>query len=308
MNKTRNLVIIILIFGMTVIIGCSGGSEKKPSNSSDQRSKAPTELKNMSTELDSIISELDKKIKQQNMPLLQQNIQLNPQEKDQSNQAQTSPTPSSQQQNGETQVSSQSQNSQSQSGQNQSSGTTQSQGSQTQEQAADWQKEFNSLKNLHTSWNSLMPEAIEAGMSIDARSQFEKALEQLTQQISQQKPEGSLSAALMVYKNYADMTQFFTNSVPAVYYQVKYEIMAAIFESSQNNWSTAEQHAAKIKEHWIYLAAQAKDVDSKILSRMEFGISDLEQAIKSKQADLVMIKGEIAMTNLKNLEDKLAAQ
>jgi hypothetical protein len=153
-----------------------------------------------------------------------------------------------------------------------------------------------------------MPEAIEAGMNIDSRNQFSKALEQLTQDISKQKLEDSISAVLMLYKNYADLTQIFTSSVPAEFYQVKYEIMAAIFEASRKNWTGAEEHAPKIKEHWVYLSAQAKESDPKILNRTEFAVLDLEQAIKIKQMELVVIKGEIAMTNLKSLEEKLSSQ
>lgn len=305
MKRSRNIIVLILIFCIIAVSGCSKSSaEKKPSESNGQKSKAPTELKNIATELDTIISELDKTIKQQKAAMLPQNILLNPQGKTQTAQNQSTQTQTDQSQN------EQSQNQKTSAGQSSSAQTQSgaSQGNEAQGQATDWQKVLASLKNIHSSWNSLMPEAIEAGMSIDARNQFEKALEQLTQQISQQKLEGSVSAALMVYKNYADMTQIFTNSVPAEYYQVKYEIMAAIFEASQKNWSVAEQHAVKIKEHWIYLASQAKNVDTKVLSCTEFAISDLEQAIKSKQDDLVMIKGEIAMNDLKSLEDKLSAQ
>jgi len=112
----------------------------------------------------------------------------------------------------------------------------------------------------------------------------------------------------MVYKNYADMAQIFTNSVPAELYQVKYEIMAAVYEASQKNWPTAEEHLPKIKEHWVYLSAQAKDADPKALSRTQFAVLDLEKAIQSKQMESVIIKGEIAMNNLKSLESKSSSQ
>jgi hypothetical protein len=261
---------------MVSLVGCSSKSsaEKKPSSSVGQKPKAPAELKSIATELDMLIAELDKKFKMQNMPAMQQNIQLNPQGKSQGGQSQGA----------------------------------QSQGGQSQKQATDWQKEFSSLKTIHTNWNNLMPEAVQAGMSIDSRNQFSKALEQLTQDISKQKLEDSLSAVLMVYKNYADLNQIFTSSVPAEFYQVKYETMTAIFESSRKNWTAAGEHVPKFKEHWVYFSAQAKEADPKILSRTEFAVLDLEQAIKSKQMELVMIKGEITMTNLKSLEEKLSSQ
>jgi uncharacterized membrane protein YgcG len=153
-----------------------------------------------------------------------------------------------------------------------------------------------------------MPEAVEAGMTIDSRNQFNTSLEQLTQAVSKQNPTESLSAALTVYKSYADMAQLFSNSVPAEIYKVKYEVMAAVFEASQKNWSAAEAHVPKMKEYWVYVSAQAKQTDTKAVSRTEFAVMDLEKAIQSKQIETIIIKGEIAMTNLKNLETTLASQ
>lgn len=320
MRNSRNIMVLMLIIFIIGLTGCSKGSaEKKPSNNAEQKPKAPSELKTIAADLDTIISELDKKLKQKNALPMQQNIQLNPQEKSQGEKTQEGQT-----QNNQSQEGGQSQDKQSQSDQSQSekSSSGQSDSSQTQskqsqtsasqtapnktEASKDWQKEFERLRNIHTSWNSVMPEAVQAGMSIEARNQFTKALDQLTQEISKQQPGPSLSAALSLYKNYADMAQVFSTSIPAEFYQVKYEIMAAIFEGSQKNWTKAEEHVPKMKEHWLYLGAQAKDTDSKMLSKTEFAILDLEQAIKSKQSDLVMIKGEIAMTNLKSLEEKLS--
>ncbi|PKM78211.1 MAG: hypothetical protein CVU90_02775 [Firmicutes bacterium HGW-Firmicutes-15] len=224
-------------------------------------------------------------------------------------QSQGTQTQGGQSQNGQSQGT-QTQGGQSQGAQSQGTQTQggQSQIGQSQNQSTDWQKEFSSLKTLHTSWNNLMPEAVAAGMSIDSRNQFSKSLDQLTQDISKQKLEDSLASTLMLYKNYADLTQLFTSSVPAEFYQLKYEIMAAIFEASRKNWTAAEEHAPKIKERWVYLSAQAKESDPKILNRTEFAVLDLQQAITSKQMELVMIKGEIAMTNLKSLEEKLSSK
>jgi len=222
----------------------------------------------------------------------------------QGDQTQTGQSQTKKAQNGQSETG-QSQSAQSQTKQTQ---TGQTQGTQSQKTSSDWQSEFSTLKDIHTSWNSLMPEAVQAGMSVEARSQFDKALEDLTQQISKQKLEESLAASLQVYKNFADLTKLFTSPVPAEFYQLKYEIMAAIFEASRNNWTAAAEHAPKFKESWVYLSAQAKDADPKIVSRTEFAVLDLEKAIQSKQMELVIIKGQIAMTNLKNLETKLSSQ
>jgi hypothetical protein len=305
---------------MMALPGCSSSSAaKKPADTSGQKPKAPTQLKTLSADMDSIISELDKKFKSSKMDVMQQNIQLIPQTQtgqSQSNQGQQQ-SQSGQSQNNQSQSeqsqNSQSQSQQSQSSQGQSAQQSTSQAGQTnqtqaaQGQAADWQKEYSTLKNIHSTWNTLMPEAVGAGMTITARDQFDKALEQLTQDISKQKLEQSISDALVLYKNFADLTALFTTQVPSEYYQVKYETMSAIFEASRKNWTAANDHVPNIKEHWVYLSSQAKDADPKLLNQTDFALLDLERAIQNKQMELVIIKGEIAMINLKNLEEKLSS-
>ena len=179
---------------------------------------------------------------------------------------------------------------------------------QPTEASNDWQKEFTSMRKIHESWNSLMPAAVEAGMGIDARNQFTAALEQLTQAITARQPEASMTAALELYKNYSDLPRFFPNADPPEFHRLKYEVMAAVYESSQKNWSKAEEHVPKMQEQWLYVGAKARDADPKILRKTEFSILDLQNAIKTRQTDLIMIKGEIAMINLSNLQNKISSQ
>lgn len=97
-------------------------------------------------------------------------------------------------------------------------------------------------------------------------------------------------------------------SVPSEFYQVKYEIMASIFEASRKDWAVSAEHLPAIDEHWTHLKQQAAQSDPKVLSRTEFSVRDLQQAIKGQQMELVVIKGEVAMNNLKDLEEKLSSQ
>lgn len=347
MVRSRNIMVLIIIILVSLTAGCSRQSAEKKPSENGQTKKAPTELKSLASDLDTTIAELDKKIKARSGGPMQQNIELNPQPKSTESQngqsgttqQQTSPSSSGQtstgqsssgqQQNNQkqgsqsanTQKQNQSQGEgegqQSQAGQQQANGQTtvatgptdtQAENAGQQAASSDWQKEFTSLRKIHESWNSLMPEAVEAGMSIEARNQFSTALEQLTQAVTARQPQASMTAALELYRNYANLARFFSTPVPAELYQEKYEVMAAVYEASQKNWTKADEHVPKMQEQWLYLGAKAKDADAKMLSKTEFSIMDLQAAIKTRQTELIMIKGEIAMTNLNNLQAKLSSQ
>lgn len=311
--KIRPIIALIasIIILSAILPGCSSGgsAEKKPASSSGQKPKAPSELKNIASDLDMIISDLDRKVKRQKMPAMQQNLQLDPQEKS-GQQAQGQNQGQAQESQGTSQGQGQSQQHPQEGqakGQSSSAANAGGQAS-SQNTAADWQQEYTSLKNIHVSWNKLEPQAVEAGLSVSTRNEFEKALEKLTAMINDQKQEESLSAAVDLYKNYAGLAGVFTMQVPAEYFNVRYEIMAAILQVGARNWKEASSHLPGIEEHWSHLKVQAAQAGPQLISQTDFAITDLEQAIKNQQAEMAAIKGEIAMTNLKALEDKLASQ
>jgi len=98
----------------------------------------------------------------------------------------------------------------------------------------------------------------------------------------------------------------FAMPIPPDYFQVKYEAMAAMIEAAKKEWAAAQKRLPKIQEHWNNLKVQAQGMDAKLLNQCEFSIHDLRNAITAQQPDLVMIKGEILVKNLKQLENKLS--
>jgi len=285
---------------MVNLPGCSSKSaEKKPAASSEQKPKAPPALKNIASELDTIIDELDKKVKALK-PELYKNTRLDPAEQQggQSQEQEESTDKS------ETHSQGQSGSVEDKGG---SEGSSKGQGA-SPSTASNWQKEYMSLKNIHNAWNSLEPDAVEGGLSVNSRNAFEKALQELTTGISNEKLEESLMAAINLYKYYAELTQVFKTQVPPEFYQVKHVVMAGIFEAGRGDWTKAQAYLPAIEEHWAHLKMQAKDTDPKVLSCTEFALKDLEDAIKAQQIEMVVIKGEIAMNNLKSLEEKLSSK
>lgn len=306
-NKYLWVLIFISLIMMILLPACSKkqSASKKPQTSSmDQKPKAPPEIQKIQDEIDMLIAELDKNIKQKKTSPIEQSAQLEPQGQqgggmsgNQSQQSQSSGQLKDQKQGG------QSSGDQGQQSQNAMRSQT---GMQTQGQENVWQKADKSLKSIHQSWNKLEPEAIKAGLQVKARNDFEKGLEDLTLNVGQQKSEESLMAAVSLYKHFAELAMVFAMSTPPDFFQVKYEIMAAITEAAKMDWTAAQKRLPNIQEHWNNLKVQAQGMDTKLLNQCEFSIHDLRNAITAKQSDLVIIKGEIVMNNLKQLESKLS--
>lgn len=295
--KLRIITVSILV-GLLMLPACSNKDKEaqKPQMSSQQKAKAPEEMKSIVTDLEMIISELEQKVKMSKASPLAQNTKIAAQ----SQQGQQN------QQQGESQQGQQNQQGQ----QGQSQQTQQSQGGQSQSsqqnQMSAWQKEDTSIKNIHRNWNALEPEAIKAGLSTADRDSFEQALEKLTLAVSSQKKEESLTAAIEVYGKYANLVKTFNSAVPAEFYQLKYEVMIAADKAMKKEWTAAEEHIPKIEESWTNLKVKAEKQDGKSISRTDFSITDLKQALKTQQPDLLMIKAEIVMNNLQQMQKELS--
>lgn len=296
MLSRRSTITILIIIIITILLapGCSSKSKdsqaKKPSTSTQQ--KPPPELKSILGDIEKIIADLSKQIAMDKKPA--QQMQTGQSQSGQSGQ-------SGQSNSGQ---SSQSQSGQSQSG-NQKGMSQSSNSSKTQEDP--WLKLESGLKDIHKSWNKIEPEAIKAGLSVSEIKSFEQAIEKLTLQISKQNKMGSLGDAIELYGQYANLAKVFKSPVPADYYKTKYEIMAASVEATNGEWTKALERAPKIKDYWKSLKVQAKVKDEKIISRSEFSMDDFETALNSNNLDLLIIKAEIVLENLQQIEKAMSA-
>ncbi|MGI6487321.1 MAG: hypothetical protein GX964_10250 [Syntrophomonadaceae bacterium] len=299
MVRTRRLSRIICLVVIVCLVffglcGCGSRSQsepKKPTPGMEQKPRAPEALDSILKELDAIITEVDAKWKTESKTALKQATELAPslenrdkKQKQEEDKQKKDESPKSEKSSADEH-------------QNQSTSPTSN---------VAWQNEIKSLKKIHENWNMVEPEAIKAGLTTTARDNFEQTLNVLTQEINQHRVEGTLFAAITLYGHYADISQLFSTPIPAEFFRVKYEIMNSNALVGKREWETARTHAARSLEHWGHLKVQAEGIEPKLLSRTEFSLHDFDQAVTKKQAEVAMIKGEIVMKNLQNMEKELS--
>lgn len=292
------MIVTMLIVSLTIPACSSQKPEAKKPAPTTQKPKAPPELKDILTDLDKIIAAADQKLKMREPSTLQKNTKLAPESKT-----------GQEQEKGEAQKD----EAAGREGQKKSKPEASERGKPggkppAKEKSPDWKVEETSLKNIHKSWNTLEPEAIRAGLAATARDSFEMSLDNLTSQISQQRAEGTLMAAIELYGAYADLVQVFNTPIPPEFFRVKHEAMAAAAQAGRGEWPPAGEHIITAREHWDHLKIQAEKIDAKLVNQTEFSLQDLEQAIQAERADLVTIKSEILMQNLQKLEQEFSRQ
>jgi len=334
LSRKTNLVLLVvltMLFNLT-LIGCgqkSSPSQKPQSDAAAQKPKAPKSAETILKDINTLIGELDKQNKTAKAPWM-----AGASSGSQGGQANSSGSQGSGSSSGQSSSSSpgggQGSNSGSGSNKGQGSGSGQGMGgssggsasnnagstgtggsqppSPAEQRRMQWQKIGMSLMDIHKKWNELEPDVIAAGLPTSSLEGFEEALGKLTQSVSAQKTDESLKAAIDLYDQYtAGISQVFTLSTPPELYQVQYRTMAALAAANQQDWTAASDSISAALEPWGLLKAQAKKADQKLLGRCDYSLQDLKTAITAKDYNMVMIKGDIARGNLKQLEKSLTS-
>ena len=289
-NKYFTIIIPILIIAIVLLPGCSGKSNKeskKPAQQSSQ--KPPEELKKIVSDIENMITDISELI---NMKSSTQQIK-------------NTNTNLSQNKISEQSGNNQSDNTQSKSNQTKPQ-TEQTNTNSIMQQQKSWQTLAEKLKDIHKNWNRIESEAIKAGLTVAERKKFEAGMENLTMAISQKDEMNSLKAAIELYGQYASLAKVFKSSIPADYYRTKYEILSAGIEAMGGEWDKAVERMPLLKESWNSFKTQVKVKDEKLLSRSDLSMDDFEAAVAGKNKELLLIKTEIVLENLKQIEKSLS--
>lgn len=302
------LLTTILLIILIVPSGCGQkqSASQKPQSSASQKPKAPPEAEDMLKQITTVIRELDRKTRMKKVPSLQQAAPSGA-EGGQGSQGQGS---QGSQESGSSQGGSSSGGGE-KSGQSKESGqksSSERSGGGQQNAVSQWQKEMQSLKKIHESWNKLEPQAIEAGLPPGDRENFKLALNDLTIAVSNQRLEESLLAAIELYGQYAGLARVFSMPTPAVFYEVQYGVMSSMAEASRGDWAAATDKINAISDPWSMLLPLAGKKDKMLAQQTDLSLKDLADAISSEEINLVVFKGDIALNNLKMLEKKLSKQ
>jgi len=265
------VIILIITILPGLIAGCSSKeAEKKPSSSSE-KTDLPSGLKSIRSELEKLI------------PQLEQTAQILPGSSIQDEQ---------QSGGGEGEQ---------QSGQN----TGKEQQAPPSEMQDTWSKISDSIEKIHQSWNEAEAVVVQEGLSTDVRDKFERGLEELTISADGKSIEGSMFAALEVYRYYADMVDLFNSKIPAEFFRVKYEAMLIGAESGRGTWEQARDALPRLKAQWDILKKNETIKDEDISKKTENSLNDLMDAVEKQEVCLVEIKSDIVLKNMDALEKKL---
>lgn len=179
---------------------------------------------------------------------------------------------------------------------------TDSKQSEQNQSKANWEKIDKTIREIHTAWNSYLPKAVKDGVSSDLTDSFGEVLNDLTK-LSKMKNNAEL--LLSANKLYSYIPQTLANYDTPVHpgiKKVKYYVRNVVYNANIEDWDQAMEDAQKLESVWSATKEVVGKKQKDDVEKLNFAIRDLSKVTDMKNKELVFIKGEITMENVKDIE------
>lgn len=269
-------VLSLLILSAT-FSGCSKKSaQSEPPKESSNEKKAPDTLKKLESGIDAIIENLD------------------PKDNEADNQTQGDAKPQS---SSETKTETKTEESK-----DQSKNETKQEVKNESPDDKKWKDTTTKIEETHKQWNELQPDLSKGGVQQKVLDDFSNTLNTLTTYITAKDLQNTLLYSNELYRFIADFMDPYNNKTPPESKRITYFIRNAKYSGMANQWEKAKSSITNLKSHWSILKPQIKKDQQDAADKMDVSILELEKVVAQSNMTLTKIKSDIALENVKALE------
>jgi len=104
-------------------------------------------------------------------------------------------------------------------------------------------------------------------------------------------------------KYIADFKELYKTNPPPDIERLKYFVRETNIKAVQGDWDGAERNAKEAKEAWDRAKTRVKKDDMDKATRLDMSVTDFNQVVASRDANLLKIKMDIIMNNIEDMED-----
>ncbi|MDD4680292.1 MAG: hypothetical protein PHP79_05295 [Clostridia bacterium] len=166
----------------------------------------------------------------------------------------------------------------------------------------DWNSLESTVETLHEEWNNYEPSARADGAMNETINNFEKQLIGLTEQIMARNEEKTLTAANSLYSYFSDFLKLYAHNQPPEITELRGLTRQIIQYGQQEKWMETKPLLDQMKESWQDAKTKMKKPDQTLNSKIEAALNDFQYVINEKKINLAMIKGNILIKNLDQVE------
>lgn len=171
-----------------------------------------------------------------------------------------------------------------------------------QQDTGKWSEVDSIINNLHYQWNAFMPEVSKKGADAKIIDNFDNALNTLTTSVVSKDNKKVMAAANMLYSHVADLYSLYRTKMSPEEKRIIYYCRNIILESENENWETVKQDNEQLEKSWALFRNTLDEKQKEISQKLDFSLYELDKVIEQQNKQLTSIKGEIVLSNIKELE------
>lgn len=169
-------------------------------------------------------------------------------------------------------------------------------------------KKFESIKKdvlaLHSSWNSYEAKAISDFAMQSAINDFESALNSLTKTVESQDAYQSLLEVNQLYKYLPDFYMLYESKTPPELDRIRFSVKKIQLLSEKKDYTGANDVLMYFENIWMAARPKLKTDNAEIVSKFEFALADLKNAVISKNDMIIEAKTEVLLKLTDEIEKK----
>lgn len=155
---------------------------------------------------------------------------------------------------------------------------------------------------LHGLWNAYEAKAVALIMMQSSIKDFEEGLNALTKSIENGDVFQSLLDVTQLYKYLPDFYLAYTAKSPPEIGKIRFAIKKIQLLSEKKNYAGAKEVSAYLMSVWMVTRPKLNKESKDMINQIEFAISDLNEAIESKNDTIVKAKTEVILKVADKLE------
>jgi len=290
----KKFYLVLAIILSIILSSCMGSNEK--GKELEKKEKAPETLSKVSESLDNLLMAIDSieelmKLSESEFQAINSKDQES-EKKDEENKEQSS---EGSQQNGQ-------QQNQGQQNQGQNNGKQRPR-TKDEELIMRWQKIDKDLEEIHKSWNSYEVEAIDKGVTAEKGDEFKRNLNSLTVAVENRDIASILDTVSKAFNSLSTFFDLYKDEVRGELSRVKYSVHQAFILAQNGNKEEANKLLTETQEPISRMRQKLKEDKMKDLEKLSLAITDMQKALDSNSIELLKIKRDIAIENIKLLQE-----
>lgn len=160
--------------------------------------------------------------------------------------------------------------------------------------------------SLYFSWNRSQPQLMEKGVSQVQMGNFTNDLESLSKSVQNKDLNGAQISVIGLSQALADFYSYYKTKLPPEIQRITSNVTGIHFSARQSDWAKAQELSNQMQQEFTKLKSSVEDNQNELIKMLELSLTDLSSSVQKQDITLVMLRTNLVMANLQELNAKLS--